>query len=119
MEGIPSSLEAKGFFKSLYDFKFDSLITLRLIRWLYRIIVIVDSIAAVVGFVVLMAAHSSITIIIALIAVPIGYVFSLIYWRVSLELIMVVFKIGADVRSIREGKEPVGSSRSVLPPPPS
>jgi hypothetical protein len=118
MDGVPSSLEAKGFFKSLYDFKFDSLITLRLIRWLYRIIVIVDSIAAVIGFVVLMAMHNSVTIITALIAVPIGYVFSLIYWRVSLELVMVIFKIGADVRTIREGKEPAGSSRSVLPPPP-
>ena len=119
MEDAPSSLEAKGFFKSLYDFKFESLITLRLIRLLYRIVVILDSIAAVVGFALLMAAHSSSSIITALIAVPIGYVFSLICWRVSLELIMVIFKIGADVRSIRDGKEPVGSSRSVLPPPPN
>jgi hypothetical protein len=102
MDTSQDSFEAKGFLKSLYDFKFESFITLRVIRALYVLITIVYSLGSVVVFVVLLAEHAPFDIVFALIGVPLLYLIYLTMARISLEFIMVVFNIGKDVRGIRE-----------------
>jgi hypothetical protein len=91
----------KGFFKSLYDFKFSSLITSRVIRFVYTVIVILDTITAVITFFELIRQGSGF-VPIAIIGVPIVYILGLIFTRIGLELIIVIFRIGEDVRSIRD-----------------
>lgn len=96
------AFEAKGFLRSLYDFSFSSFITLRVIRALYVLITILYTLGAIVAFVTLLVAHTVLTIIIAIVAVPIGYLIYLTIARISLEVLMVVFNIGKDVRAVRE-----------------
>jgi Domain of unknown function (DUF4282) len=96
------SFEAKGFVRSLYDFKFTSFITLRVIRALYVLITIIYSLGAVVFFIALLVGHTPGGIVIAIIGVPIFYLIYLTLARISLEIVMVVFNIGKDVRAINE-----------------
>jgi hypothetical protein len=106
-QGPPSekAFEAKSFLRSLYDFSFSSLITLRVIRALYVLITILYTLGAIITFVSLIVEHTVITIIIAIVGVPIGYFIYLTIARIALEVLMVVFNIGKDVRAIRERGE--------------
>jgi len=99
---VEKALEAKGYIRSLYDFSFSSLITLRVIRVLYILITILYSLGALVVFVSLLTRHSAADIVIAIIGVPIVYFIYLTVARIGLEILMVVFNIGKDVRVIRE-----------------
>jgi hypothetical protein len=100
--GASEALEAKDFFRSLYDFSFSSFITLRVIRILYVLITIVYSLAALVAFVVAIARHTAVEIVFAIVVVPIAYIVYMIVARITLEVLMLVFNIGKDVRAIRE-----------------
>jgi hypothetical protein len=94
-------LERKGYLRSLFDFSFSSLITRRVIRTLYILITIVYSLGALVAFAGLVANHTPLGVIVAIVIVPIAYVLYLTVARVMLEVLMVIFDIGADVREIR------------------
>jgi hypothetical protein len=99
------ALETKGFFRSLYDFSFSSFIMLRVIRVLYIVITVLYSIVAVVVFIAALIRHTPADIAIAIIGVPLGYLVYLTIARITMEVIMVVFNIGKDLRSIRERGE--------------
>ncbi len=103
--GDDNPLEAKGFIRSLYDFSFSSFVTLRVIRVLYVLITILYSLAAVFVFVGALIAHKPVDIAVAIIVVPIGYLIYLTLARIAMEILMVLFNIGKDVRSIRERGE--------------
>ena len=96
------ALEEKGFIRSLYDFSFSSFITLRVIRVLYVVITILYSLVALVSFVALLAQHKGPDIVLAIIGVPIAYILYLMFARIGLEILMVIFNLGKDVRAIRE-----------------
>ena len=98
----PNSLEHMGFFRSLYDFSFSSFITLRLIRIIYVVLTIVYTLGAVIAFIGALIAHQPIDIVFAIIVVPLVYFVYLMLARVVLEVVMVLFNIGKDVRAIRE-----------------
>jgi hypothetical protein len=109
-------LEGKGFFRSLYDFSFSSLVTLRVIRVLYVLITIVYSLGALIAFVGLLAQHKGPDVAIAIVGVPIAYFLYLTIARITFEVLMVVFNIGKDVRAIREnGETSIGPN--AMPPP--
>jgi hypothetical protein len=87
----PEEIE-RGFFESLMDTRFDSLITPKLIRFLYVVSMIVLVIGVVVAIIVgfVDSAGSG---ILTLILAPIIALIYLIVIRLYLELIVVVFKI--------------------------
>jgi hypothetical protein len=94
-----------GFIRSLYDFSFSSFVTLRVIRVLYVLITILYSLAAVLVFVGALVEHKPADIVFAIIIVPIAYLIYLTFARIAMEILMVLFNIGKDVRSIRERGE--------------
>ncbi len=84
--------EQRGFFASLMDTRFSSLITPKLIRFLY----VVSMIVLVIGAIVVIAASFASSTgrgVLALILAPIGALIYLIVIRLYLELIIVTFKI--------------------------
>jgi|SRR5580658_430950 hypothetical protein len=99
------ALEDKGFIRSLYDFSFSSLVTMRVIRVLYALITIIYSLAAVITFAVLLVRHTPVDIVLAIIVVPLAYLIYLTIARITLEVLMVIFNIGKDVRTLRERGE--------------
>jgi Domain of unknown function (DUF4282) len=106
--GQPStSFDAKGFLRSLYDFGFTSLITPKVIRFVYALLVIINSIGAVLFLLGCLASRNGLLIVFGLIFVPVFYLVYMILLRITMELIVVFFKMGDDVHAIRNGASPV------------
>lgn len=82
----------RGFFSSLMDTRFDSLITPKLIRFLYVVSMIVLPIGVIAAIIVAFTEGVGGGIL-TLIFAPIGAVIWLIVVRLYLELIVVTFKI--------------------------
>ena len=84
----------KGFFASLFDISFSSLITTKVIKVVYVISMIVIGLAGLVFIVAAAASDDGAGgLIFALIVVPIFALLYLIYTRIILEVIIVLFRI--------------------------
>ncbi|MVU77411.1 DUF4282 domain-containing protein [Nocardia sp. ET3-3] len=97
-----SDEDGRGFFASLFDFGFTSFITPRVIKVLYVLAMILAGLAtlslALFGF---MTGSAAIGIFILIIVCPI-YLFAVVlFYRVALEFVMVVFRMGEDMHAIR------------------
>ena len=100
-----SSDEAKGLLKSLFDFQFTSLITVKIIRFVYALIVILYSIGAIFFFAAAVSRGGAAGILTGFILVPLGYLVYLILTRIWMEILIVVFRMGDDVHAIRQRGE--------------
>lgn len=114
MQPMPPASEEKGFFGSLFDYSFSSLITERVIRIAYVIITMVVTIGAV-GFILGFASRGGVDVGIGIVGGAIFWLLYLIVARISLELVMVIFRIGDDVRQI--ARRTPGIPNSLTPPP--
>lgn len=111
MAEVPT-LEAKGYIKSLFDFKFASFVTRRVIKVLYALITVIYSLGAVVFFIAMIARHTAGSIVVAIVVTPLAYLIYLTIARITLEVLMVIFGIGEDVREMREAAVGKGSTSS-------
>ncbi len=93
-------MDSKGFFASLFDFSISELITPKVIRFVYALLVILSSIFSLIMFITLLF-QGGWSILVALIAVPITYLLWLIYFRVVVELIVVFFSINSEIKEIK------------------
>ncbi|MGA3220445.1 MAG: DUF4282 domain-containing protein [Acidimicrobiales bacterium] len=83
----------KGFFGSLFDISFKSIITPRIIKVLYVLAMIFIALITIVYIVVAFNANAALGAVTLLILGPLYFFFSLIWTRVALEFIMAVFAI--------------------------
>ena len=91
-----------GFIASLFDFRFNSFVTPRVVRVVYAIGMIIIGLSAL-GFLLFAFKVSALFGIISLcILCPLYFLLYLALWRIALELIMIIFRIGDDLRSIRD-----------------
>jgi Na+/H+-dicarboxylate symporter len=83
----------RGFFGSLFDLSFTSLVTTRIIKVLYVLAIIVIGLYAL--FFITAGFHRSSTdgVLVLVIAAPIFTLISLIYTRVLLEVFIALFRI--------------------------
>ena len=96
-------MEAKNFIRSLFDFSFRSFITGRVIPVLYVLMMISIIIEAVFFIALTFQFSSGLGILVLLIGAPIYLLISLIFLRVLLELIMVIFRIAENVHTLARG----------------
>ncbi|HBR27296.1 MAG TPA: hypothetical protein DD732_09735 [Rhizobiales bacterium] len=97
----------RGFFESLMDTRFDSLITPKLITFLYVVSMIVLALGTL-AFIIAGFADKASSGILLLILAPIGALIYLIVIRLWLELIVVTFKIrDATEETARNTRRPV------------
>ena len=93
-----ASPDNKGFFRSLYDFKFASLIGERFLRFVYAVLVILLTIGAVVVALASLSRNNGAAIAVV---VVVFYFIYLIWLRIGMEFLIVFFQIGENVRVIR------------------
>jgi Domain of unknown function (DUF4282) len=84
--------QEKGFFGSLFDFSFSDFITIKIIKFLYMLGMIIAALAAI-GVIVAGFGKSIMAGIGALIISPVIFLLYIIMFRVWLEIIIVVFRI--------------------------
>ena len=86
-------IETKGFFASLFDFGFTSFITLKFLRLIYAVLVVLILLTGVVFFVASIA-QGGLYILFAIVIVPILTLIYLVLTRVSMEMVAIFFRIG-------------------------
>jgi|tagenome__1003787_1003787.scaffolds.fasta_scaffold17881820_1 hypothetical protein len=97
----------KGFFASLFDVSFSSLVTTRIIRGLYTLLLVVISIgAAGVLLGVLAGDGSAAEKLAAVILVPVGWLLYVVWSRVVLEVVITLFRIMENTREIADASRP-------------
>ena len=102
MSTTPAPLPAarKGFLASLLDPSFSTLVTTRVIRYLYILLLVLFGLG-LLGFIVAsIASGSAVQIVIALIIGPLVALLYVIYARVILEVILAIFRILESSREI-------------------
>ena len=88
-----SQLEAKGLFAGLFDFSFTTFITLKFLRVIYAILMVLILLGGLV-FLLRGLSQGGGTAIATIIFVPLGVLLYLIFARISMELIALFFRIG-------------------------
>lgn len=100
--------QAKGFWASLFDFKFRDFITPRIIGILFGILVAVAGIGAIALIASMFMMHPGLGILALLILGPLTFFLSVLGYRVMLELVVVIFHIKQELAemhsTLREGK---------------
>jgi Domain of unknown function (DUF4282) len=90
----------KGFFASLFDFTFSALITSKIIKFLYGLSVVVAGLVAL-GLIIGAFSNSvALGIVMLIIGAPLYFLLVVIYARVLLEIIMVIFQMAEHVAEI-------------------
>lgn len=97
-----SAEQAKGFFGALFDFSFSSYITLKFIKLIYVVATIMIGLVAVMFLIGALVSGNAGTIIGGIILIPLFGLVYLIWTRIMLEIIAIIFAIGGDTASIRE-----------------
>jgi hypothetical protein len=97
--------QERAFCESLFDFSFSSFITPKIIKILYGLGMIVAAVAAL-GL-IFTSFKSSIVggLLMLLIGGPLMFLIYIIMFRVWLEIIIVLFRIGENVEVIAQGKK--------------
>jgi cytochrome c oxidase subunit IV len=83
----------KGFIASLLDPSFSTLVTTRVIRWLYILILVLIGLGLLGAIVTAIAGGSVAGILFALIIAPLIALLYVIMARVTLEVILAIFRI--------------------------
>jgi hypothetical protein len=115
---------ASGFFRALFDLSFRSFITPQIIRILYVLALIAIGIWAVVGLFAIVAmlndpwAPTGLAVLF-LLGWPVALLFAVVYARVLLEFVAVVFHIGSATEATARNTWPSGgpSARPAASPP--
>jgi Domain of unknown function (DUF4282) len=99
-----------GFFRSLFDLSFTSLVTTRIIKVLYVLAMIVIGLYAL-GFIALGFGHSAADgILVLVIGAPLFALISLVYTRVLLEVFIALFRIMENTGELVARASTLGSS---------
>ena len=93
-------METNGFLNSLFDYSFSSFITSRIIKVLYELTTIVVALWTLLLILAAFNISSGFGLVMLVIGGPLFFLIAMIYARVGLELLMVIFRIHEDVRDI-------------------
>ena len=86
-------MESKGFFGSLFDLSFSSLVTPRIIKIVYVLTLIGIALAAIFFTISAFSTSSALGAITLLILAPIFSLFYIVYARVLLEFFLAIFRL--------------------------
>jgi|ERR671925_561782 hypothetical protein len=94
-----------GFLASLFDFSFSTLITPRIIKVVYVLITILTALFSLYVFAALATLGGG-GALLGLIVGPLVFLIYMILSRISLEMVIIVFRIGDDVQRIADRQAP-------------
>lgn len=111
-------MEAKSFFASLFDYSFSSFVTPRIIKVLYVLATIGISLWTLFLIVAAFNVSDSAGGVMLVIGGPLFFLFSMIYARVFLELVIAFFRINGNVQEIRDDRLGGAPQPAATPMPP-
>jgi hypothetical protein len=103
MNTLPGQADIKSFLASLFDFSFSSLVTTKIVRFLYILLLVVGTVWAVVVLLGALAEGAPWGVL-AIVVVPVLWLIGVIYLRVLMETLIVLFRIAENVQTIARSK---------------
>jgi Domain of unknown function (DUF4282) len=97
--------DARSFLSALFDFGFTSFVTPRVIKALYVLIAIGTVVSALVFTIFAFKASMAFGLVTLIFADPLFVLIVLAIYRIVLEFFMVTFRVGEDIRALRERGE--------------
>jgi hypothetical protein len=97
--------ESKGFLASLFDFSFTSFITTKIIKVIYVLVTILIFLGALAYTITAFAISKLVGIAVLIIGDPLFIIIGMALWRISLEFIVVFFRMADDVKALRDRGE--------------
>ena len=94
--------ETKGFFGSLFDFSFTALVTSKVIKVLYGLSIVGAAILAIALIVAGFRNSAGLGVFTLIIGAPLAFLIYVIYARVLLEIIIVIFRISEHTAELVE-----------------
>ena len=98
----------KGFFSALFDFRLSEFITPKIIRVLFIVLVILYgllSLGILFSFFGFTDYIGPIAVVLGLIVSPLVFLLSVIFIRMYMELMIVLFNVSFDLKEVRAGLE--------------
>lgn len=93
----------QDFFNTLFDFPFTEFITIKIVKVLYGIGILIAGVAAI-GFIISAFESAAIWGILALLVSPIIFIIYTVLFRVWLEVVIVLFRISENVNDLAKSK---------------
>ena len=115
-------MEPKGFLASLFDTSFSSLVTPRVIKVIYIISMVVIGLVALFWIAAAFTQSAAYGLLVLVIAAPLVSLLYLIYTRVLLEVILVLFRImdsNVELVALQRASTPGVAAPPPPPPPPA
>jgi hypothetical protein len=97
-----SATQSKGFLASLFDFSFTSFITTKIIKVIYVLVTILIFLGALAYTITAFAVSKLVGIGVLIIGDPLFIIIGMALWRISLEFIVVFFRMADDVKALRD-----------------
>ncbi|MGM0651857.1 MAG: DUF4282 domain-containing protein [Bacillota bacterium] len=96
--------QGKSFFTALFDVSFSEMVTPKIIRTIFIIGLIAIALGALGGIIssVFAVATTGVSALVSIIAVPIGAIIGVIFLRIYMELIILLFNIYDQLKSIND-----------------
>jgi lipopolysaccharide export LptBFGC system permease protein LptF len=93
---------AKGWLATLFDFKFTSFITLKIVKVLYPLFMILTALIALAFTVLVFRLNAALGFLTLIFGVPVYFLWITVLSRIFLESVVVFFRISEDILTIRE-----------------
>lgn len=97
----PRQTTAEGFLAGLFDFGFTAFITTKVIKFIYVVATALIVLSWLLWLYTAFAYSAGLGLLVLVLG-PVVALFWLVLYRIMLELVMMIFRIGADVQAIRE-----------------
>ena len=104
------------FFKALFDFNFQQFITMKMIKPLYIFFVVMSGLGALFFLLTSLSTLPGLAKIMALVFVPLWFLFVLVTTRVWCEIIVLMFDINDRVETMAAGQQRPPVNPGSLPP---
>ncbi len=92
--------QAKGFLESLFDFSFTTFVTSKLIKVLYVLSIVCAALGWLFLIIIGFTVSTALGVLMLLIGGPLLFLLSVIYARVLLEIMIVIFRISEHTAEI-------------------
>lgn len=86
-------METRGFFRSLFDLSFSSLVTPKIIKVIYVLTLIAIALLAILFIISAFSTNSGLGALTLLVLAPIFSLFYIVYARVFLEFFIAIFRV--------------------------
>ncbi len=97
------SEQTTGFLRTLFDLKFDNLVTVKVVKFVYVLVLIVATLYYIAVTIVAFRVSSALGAVWLLIVGPIAFLVYVVLWRLLLELVIAVFKISENTSKLVTG----------------